>query len=133
METTGSSKKRIALGWALSILPSVMFLLGIMMSLTKNPQATEGMVKYGFSPGVLVPIAIVELICIVLYLVPPTAVLGAVLLTAYLGGAVVTHLRMGEWSIMMAPIIVCLVFWAGIYLREPRLADLLPLRRCTRS
>jgi hypothetical protein len=74
----------------------------------------------------LVPIGLLELLCAVLYLVPQTALLGAVLLTGYLGGAVATHLRIGEPFVL--PLVLGVLIWAGLWLRDPRLRGLLPLR-----
>jgi uncharacterized protein YndB with AHSA1/START domain len=106
------------------ILPP--FLGGIVMMLTKNPQALEGMAKLGWPASAAPTILTLEIVCLALYLIPATSVLGAVLLTGYLGGAVATHLRAGE-SPAMAVAVGALV-WAGIYLRERRLWELLPLR-----
>jgi uncharacterized membrane protein len=114
-------------GVTLTVLVLPIFLMGIVMMLTKNPQALEGMVKLGWPASSANTILTLEVLCLTLYLIPPTAVLGAVLLTGYLGGAVATHLRAGESPAM--PVIVGIVVWAGIYLREPRLRALMPLRR----
>jgi hypothetical protein len=114
-------------GRALTALSLVPFLMGIFMMLTKNPQAIEGMTKLGWPASAANTILALELGCLILYLIPPTAVFGAVMLTGYLGGAVATHLRAGE-SPAMAVIVGALV-WAGIYLREPRLRALMPFRK----
>lgn len=114
-------------GRALTVLALPPFLMGAYMMLTKNPQALDGMVKYGWQPSSVSTIAALMLGSLTLYLIPRTAVLGAVLLTGYLGGAVATHLRAGESPAM--PVVVALIAWGGIYLREPRLRALLPLRR----
>ena len=71
-------------------------------------------------------IGITELVCTILYVIPQTAVLGAILLTGYLGGAVVTHVRMGEPFIL--PALFGVVLWLGLYLRDPRLRVLIPFR-----
>jgi hypothetical protein len=113
-------------GRVLTLLTLPVFLGGIVMMVTKNPQAIEGMTKLGWPASAAPTILTLEIVCLALYLFPPTAALGAVLLTGYLGGAVATHLRAGE-SPAMAVIVGALV-WAGIYLREPRLRELLPLR-----
>jgi hypothetical protein len=114
-------------GRVLTVLTLPVFLGGIYMMLTKNPQALEGMAKVGWPASAVPTILTLEIVCLALYLIPPTAVLGAVLLTGYLGGAVATHLRAGESPAM--PIVVGALVWAGIYLREPRLWKLLPIRR----
>lgn len=103
------------------------FVMGVIMTLTKNPQALEGMVKLGWPQSMANTIISLEVCCLALYLFPPTAVLGAVLLTGYLGGAVATHLRVGESPAMA--VIVGVVAWAGLYLREPRVRALMPFRR----
>lgn len=113
-------------GRGLTALALPPFLMGAYMMLTKNPQALEGMAKVGWPASSMPTIATLMLGSLALYLIPRTAVLGAVLLTGYLGGAVATHLRAGESA--AAPVIVALIAWGGIYLREPRLRALLPLR-----
>jgi len=79
----------------------------------------------------VVLIGAIELVCLALYLVPRTALLGAVVMTGYLGGAVATHVRIGSplLSHTLFPIYVAAMLWAGLYLREPRLRALVPLRR----
>ena len=96
------------------------------MTFTKNPQAVEGMVKMGWPADSGPKILALMLSSLALYLIPQTAVLGAVLLTGYLGGAVATHMRIGEAP--TAAIVVALIAWGGLYLREPRLRALLPWR-----
>ena len=75
-------------------------------------------------------IGLIELVCLVLYLIPRTAVLGAVLMTGYLGGAVATHVRISSPLLTHTffPLYVALLLWGGLYLREPRLRALTPLR-----
>jgi hypothetical protein len=73
------------------------------------------------------PILVVELCCVLLYLIPQTAVLGAILLTGYLGGATATHVRVDEAYFM--PVVVGILVWLGLYLRDPRLRALVPWRR----
>lgn len=114
-------------GRVLTFLTLPVFLGGIVMMATKNPKAIEGMVKLGWPASAAPTILTLEVVCLVLYLIPSTAVLGAVLLTGYLGGAVATHLRAGESPAL--PVVVGALVWAGIYLRERRLWELLPLRR----
>jgi hypothetical protein len=95
---------------------------------THSPEMVGNWTKFGFPLGTLLPIGIVELACVAIYLVPRTAVLGAILVTGYLGGAVVTHVRMGE-SVWIAPALLGAVAWLGLFLRDPRLRALLPLRQ----
>jgi hypothetical protein len=74
-------------------------------------------------------LGIVELTCTILYLIPQTAVLGAILLTGYLGGATATHVRIADWGHAPIPVVLGIVIWIGIALRDGRLWSLIPLRR----
>ena len=113
-------------GWVLTVLLSLMLAMGGVMNVTRSQMAVEGLNKYGYPPGVLVPLGVVVLVAVALYLFPRTAVLGAILLTGWLGGAVNTHVRAGEpW--FMAVIVGALV-WLALYLRDARLRALVPLR-----
>lgn len=123
-----TSKAMLWTGRALSGLSVALFLMSAVMKLSQNPQVVQGWQgQQGYPLSTLVPIGIVELLCVVLYAVPRTAVLGALLLTAYLGGAVATHVRISDQFI--SPIIIGVVVWAGLYLRDARIRALLPLRR----
>jgi hypothetical protein len=115
-------------GRVMSALPVLGLLMSASMKLSHNPELVKQFVdKLGFPEGALTPIGVVELTCAVLYAVPQTAVLGALLLTAYLGGAVATHVRLGEG---FAPAIVLgVLVWGGLFLRDPRIRALLPLRK----
>ena len=88
-------------------------------------------VQLGYPEGVVRWLGIVELVCLAAYVVPRTAVLGAILLTGYFGGAVATHVRMGNplFTHVLFPIYVAVLVWGGLYLREDRLWALVPLRR----
>lgn len=114
-------------GRILSALPVLLFLFTGMFCLLKPDAAKQGFVHYGYLDGALRPIALVEIACAILYVIPRTSVLGAILLTGYLGGATATHVRVGEPFFL--PIIVGIVIWLGLYLRDARLRALLPLRR----
>ena len=87
----------------------------------------EGFVRLGYPESLTLGIGIVELACAVVYVIPQTSVLGAILLTGYLGGATATHVRIGEPFFM--PIVLGVLIWGGLFLREDRLRALLPLRR----
>ncbi|GAC1351591.1 MAG: DoxX family protein [Polyangiales bacterium] len=110
-----------------SALPAIAFAMSGGMKLIHHPRVVEGFGKFGYSEGMLTPLGIVELTSLILYLVPKTAVLGAVLLTGYLGGAIATHLRAGEPFI--APLVLGVLVWAGLFLRDERIRALLPLRK----
>jgi DoxX-like protein len=123
------SKAAFWTGWVLSILPALFLLMDAVMKLIKPDFVIEGTVKMGYPEGAILPLGIVLLICTVLYLLPPTAVLGAILLTGYLGGAVATHVRHEDptWQIFF-PAIFGALLWLGLVLREPRLRSLVPWR-----
>jgi len=126
-QTNTGSKKLVWIGWVLSVLPVLLMVFSAVVKLMKSAPVVEGFQKLGFPDNSIVPIGITELLCAVIYIIPQTSVLGAILLTGYLGGATVTQLRAGESII--APILVGVVAWLGLFLRDPRLRDLLPLRR----
>lgn len=120
------SKKAFWIGWILSILPCLMLIMSGVMKLVKPPQVIEGVTHLGLPLTQITGIGILELACTAAYLIPRTAVLGAILLTGYLGGAMLTHLRIGEPPV--AHVIFGVLLWGGIYLRDPRLRALIPLR-----
>lgn len=123
---TPPSKKLLWAGWVVSILPVLMLVMSGVMKLTKSPEVLEGFEHLGWSANLALALAIAELTSTVLYVIPQTAVLGAILLTGYLGGAIATHVRIGEpfWI----PIVLGVMIWLGLFLRDARLRALLPLR-----
>jgi multidrug efflux pump subunit AcrB len=126
MSTFFDSKAGIWTGRILSALPGLLFLGSASAKLSGAAQVIEQFGKFGYPAGTLPAIGVVELVCAILYLVPRTAVLGAVLLTAYLGGATATHLRVGEP--FMAPVLIGVLLWAGLFARDARVRGILPLR-----
>jgi hypothetical protein len=115
-------------GRVLSLLPALLILFSAGMKLAHAPQfIAQWTGKFGYTEGSATTIGVIEVACVVLYLVPRTSVLGAVLLTGYLGGAVATHVRIGDPS-FVTPLLLGVLAWAGLYLREGRLRALLPLR-----
>jgi hypothetical protein len=115
-------------GRVLSALPVLVFAMSASMKLTASAQVVQGLTeKAGYPAGTITPIGMVELLCAVLYVVPQTSVLGAVLLTGYLGGAVATHVRIGEP--FLAPVLVGVLVWAGLFLRDERIRALVPVRK----
>jgi ABC-type sugar transport system permease subunit len=118
-------------GWIISAIPILMMGgMGAAILLFSRGMARDGMTKYGYPATSAIPILIVEVVCAVLYAIPRTAVLGAVLLTGYLGGAVATHVHASESWVF--PVIAGVLVWLGLYLRDARVRDLLPLRRPSR-
>ncbi len=126
-KTPAASKMQTWTGYVLSALPVLVRLLSAVMKLAKPTSVVQGFAHFGYPEGLVAAIGIAELACTVLYLIPRTAVLGAILLTGYLGGATATCLRVGEsWVI---PVACGVLVWAGLSLRDRRLRELLPLRR----
>jgi hypothetical protein len=116
-------------GWLVGALGLFVLLSSIRWKLTANPWYVAEWGRLGYSLGALRVIGLVQLTCVVLYLIPRTAVLGTVLLTGYLGGAIASYVRIGELYPPVVPLTTALLLWLGIYLREARLRSLLPLRR----
>ena len=117
-------------GWVLSALPALFLLFDGAMKLVKPDVVVEATVKLGFSEGVILPLGVVLLVCTVIYLVPQTAVLGAILLTGYLGGAVASHVRAGDAPFtIFFPVIVGALLWGRLVLRDERLRVLVPWRK----
>lgn len=114
-------------GLAVTALPALMLTMSATMKLTQNAKMVAMMGgKFGYPEHLLPVIGVLEALCLALYLVPRTATLGAILLTGYLGGAVATHVRVGD--AFVAPLLVGVLVWLGLYLRDTRLRPLLPLR-----
>jgi hypothetical protein len=100
--------------------------------LARTPWYVGEWERIGYAEPALTGIGLVQVACVALYVIPQTAVMGAVLLTGYLGGAIASYVRMGEPYPVLVPLSTSLAAWLGIYLREPRLWMLLPLRRRAR-
>jgi hypothetical protein len=113
-------------GRVLSGLAAIAFLMSAIVKLIGGQQLTEGMAHLGLPDAMVRPLALLELACVVLYLIPKTSVLGAVLLAGYMGGAICTHWRVGDPFFTQAALGV--VVWLGLWLREPRLRPLIPYR-----
>ena len=117
-------------GWIVTVLMALMLLLDCAAHFAVPRQVVDAFVRLGLPISLSVPLAILLLVCVVLYIVPKTSVFGVVLLTGYFGGAVAIQLRAGSPTFeTVFPIILGAIAWAGIYLREPRLRAILPLRR----
>ncbi|MDA1013300.1 MAG: DoxX family protein [Planctomycetota bacterium] len=107
---------------------AVTFVFGMsgFMKLKGGEELAEGMSQFGFPDSIIIPLAVLELTCLAIYLIPRTSILGAILLTGYLGGAICTHWRVGDAFFVQVGIGV--LIWLSLYLREPRLRLLIPLR-----
>ena len=127
-ETPGAaeSKKMLWVGRITSALPVlVLFLSGVMM-LVKPASVMVEFVRLGYPERLALGIGIIELACAIVYVIPRTSILGAILLTGYLGGATATHVRIGDPFYL--PLVFGVLVWLGLYLRDERLRTLLPLR-----
>jgi hypothetical protein len=122
-----ASKALFWIGWVLSVLPSLMLLLSGSMKLVKAEEVVKGFDHFGYPEHLALAIGIVEVGCTLVYLMPRTAVLGAILLTGYLGGAVATHVRIQEMQ-FVGPLIFGVLIWGGLFLRDPRVRALIPVR-----
>ena len=116
-------------GRLLSLVPVSILLMSARWKLTHDPWYVAEWGRIGYAPGAINGIGLVQVACVILYLIPRTAVLGTVLLTGYLGGAIASYVRIGEPYPVLVPLTTCLLAWAGIYLRDRRLRALLPFRR----
>jgi hypothetical protein len=125
-KTAPVSKKMLWAGRIVSALPVLMLLFSGVMKLLKPAAVVTEFGRLGYPENVILGIGVLEILCTVVYLIPRTAVLGAILLTGYLGGATATHVRVGDPFIF--PSIFGVLLWLGLYLREERLRALLPLR-----
>jgi DoxX-like family len=125
-QTAPVSKKMLWAGWIMSALPGLMLLASGVGKLLKPTPLVEEFTRLGYAESLVLGIGILELTCAVLYLIPRTAVLGAILLTGYLGGAIATHVRIGDQFFI--PIIFGVLIWGGLFLRDARLRAILPLR-----
>lgn len=114
------------LGRLLTLPPAALLIMSGVMKVTKAEMVVEGFAKFGFPANSLVPIGLVELTSTLLFLIPQTAILGAVLLTGYLGGATATHVHAGDAWFM--PVVIGAVIWLALVLRDRRLRALLPIR-----
>jgi hypothetical protein len=127
VQTGPVGKKMLWAGRILSALPIVMLLGSGVAKVLKLEPVLKEFGRFGYVEELVLPVGVVEIACTLIYLWPRTAVLGAILLTGYLGGATATHVRIGDPFV--PPIIFGVVAWTGLYLCDPRLRALLPLRR----
>lgn len=123
MAATG---KAVWAGRVISVLASLVFVMSALMKLKGGPEIEQAMAHLGLPQSMVLPLAILEISCVVLYLIPQLSVPGAILLAGYIGGAICTHWRVGDPFFVQ--IALGILIWVGLYLREPRLKALIPLR-----
>lgn len=117
---------RFWLGWVLGILPCLLLIMSAVMKFIQPKGFDEGMAHMGWPIEKAPTLGVIELTCTAIYLFPKTAMLGAILLAAYMGGAVATHVRVGDPFFVQ--ILVGVSLWLGLWLRDARLRELTPLR-----
>jgi len=124
------SNGQVSAGRILSGIAVLFLLFDAAMKVFKLPAAVDGTVQLGYPAGVLVPLGIIQIVCLILYLIPRVSPLGAVLWTGYLGGAVATHVRLGNplFTHVLFPTYVATLLWVGLWLRDPRVRALLTPR-----
>ena len=124
--TTVSNPTRWA-GRIVSALAILFLIFDGVIKVMQMPQAVEPTVKFGFAAGLVLGLGLLELACLVIYMIPRTAVLGAILLTGYLGGAIATQVRAGaEPFSIVFPVIIGTLIWGGLFLRNGQLRTLVP-------
>jgi uncharacterized membrane protein YphA (DoxX/SURF4 family) len=126
-QTVPVSQKMLWAGRILSALPVLMLLFSGIMKLMKPVPVVQGFTRYGYPQRHILLTGFLEIACTILYVIPRTTGLGAILLTGYLGGATATNVRIGDPSFVVTVILGVLV-WLGLYLRDQRLRPLVPLR-----
>ena len=124
------SKGKLRTARALSTLVVLFLLFDATLHLTKPAPVVEAFTRLGYPLSASIGIGILELLCLIAYIVPRTALLGAVLLTGLLGGAIATHVRAGSpaFEAYIFPAILALLVWGALWLRDARLRALFPVR-----
>jgi len=129
VEATGpNSKKMIWAGRVVSAIPVLLMLFSAAMKFARPAPVVQGMVRFGYPESQLFLLGLLESLSCVVYLIPRTAVLGAILMTGYLGGATASNLRIGDASYILTVTLGVFV-WGGLYFRDGRVRALIPLRR----
>ncbi|MGA7720004.1 MAG: DoxX family protein [Ignavibacteriaceae bacterium] len=131
IETDSVSKKKLWVSRILIAVPVLFMLIDGITKLMMIPPVMEASKRLGFQPNIIPVIGIILLVCTILYLIPRTSILGAVLLTGYLGGAVVTNLRIESplFSNTLFPVYFGILIWGGLYLKDSRLSIIFPLHK----
>ncbi len=128
LDPTTSPNWRLWLGRGLTLVASAFLLLSAVFKLAQSPQMVTGLhEQLGYTLTAITVFGLLEIAIVALYLTPPTAVLGAILMTGYLGGAISAHVRGGQP--VYFPLAVAVIGWAGLYLRNRKLSALIPLQR----
>jgi hypothetical protein len=121
-------KATLWIGRVMSALPVLLVLFGSVMKLMKTTSVIEGFVRAGVPERLIIPVGVIELVCVIVYVIPQTSVLGAILMTGLLGGATITTLRIADPTYPM-PVVLGMLAWGGLFLRDTRLRELIPIRK----
>lgn len=124
--SVSAGQKWTKLGWVLSILPALLLLFSATGKFIKPDGMEEALEPLGWKMSQMTGLGILEAAVAIIYLIPPTRILGAILITGYMGGAIATHVRIGDFNIIVH-IIVGVLVWLGVWLRDPRLRPLMPI------
>ena len=127
-QSSSVSKGALWTGRVLSAIPVLMMGMSAAMKFARAPQVIQGMTRFGYPERTIVPIGILEISCVIVYLIPQTSVIGAILIAGYLGGATATMARLGDPGFFL-PALLGVLAWLGLWLREPRLHALTPIRK----
>jgi len=122
------SKGALWTGRVMSAFPILIVLMGSVMKLMRLPAVHEGFARAGLSDSLIVPVGLIELICVITYVIPATAVLGAILMTGLLGAACLTSLRIADPTYPL-PVILGMLAWGGLFMRDLRVRALIPFRK----
>jgi hypothetical protein len=125
-----TSKALLWAAYGISALAVLFLIFDSVIKVLKLAPAVEATTQLGYPESLVIGIGVIELACLAVYVIPRTAILGAILLTGYLGGAIATNLRAGTPLFnVVFPLIIGALLWGGIYLRDQRLRALIPLRK----
>jgi hypothetical protein len=127
MNEARAANKAVWIGRVLSGLAVLFLAFDAGFKLLQSPMAIEGTVELGYPASAILKIGIIQVVCLIIYLIPRTSVLGAILWTGYLGGAIATHVRLDNplFTHQLFPIYVAALLWGGLYLRDRRVRALL--------
>lgn len=130
VQTISVSSKAAWTGRIMSALAVLFLLFDSIIKFTNVPAVSEAFTQLGYPISLAPVIGTIELILLILYLIPRTSILGAILFTGHLGGAIASHVRVNDplFSHVLFPIYVGLLLWGGLYLRDEKLRALIPLR-----
>ena len=125
MSSGNVSKASSITGWVLGVLPALLLVMSAVMKLAMIPSVVKGFGELGYAERLIRPLGIVELVCALIYLFPRTGVLGAILVTGYLGGATATNVRVGNPGFVL-PALLGVLIWLALFLRDRRIRALIP-------